>query len=296
MVCNDDPCAIALMQNAGVQFFLAPTDRPDVTGWEKNVLEGFRPALWLNDRLGTGAEHAKEILGKARLVTLDDPGEGGLLAETRILSMPCMFSGMPGRQDYVGVEYLLLDPAVGSGKTVRNDSDELEILVSMGGSDTWGASIYVAKQLLSMAQPATILTGPAFAHNRELEEIMRADSRNILHRKEAVPSLAEIFPDYTLLLCSGGMTPFEAAANGLPAAVLATEEHERANAMYIHKQGFGIMLGERYKGGFTGNVGEAIAICRKRGLKRMSETAAQTIDGHGLERVTAILVGMLHGQ
>ena len=59
-----------------------------------------------------------------------------------VLTMPCHFTVARKAPcpAFVGLEYMLLEENLGLSKYVRKEDKQWRILVSMGGSDTWGGS------------------------------------------------------------------------------------------------------------------------------------------------------------
>jgi spore coat polysaccharide biosynthesis predicted glycosyltransferase SpsG len=58
-----------------------------------------------------------------------------------------------------------------------------------------------------------------------------------------VPSLAEEFYSHDLAITAGGLTPFEASANGLPCFIITAEPFEIKNALFLEKLGCSKYLG-----------------------------------------------------
>jgi spore coat polysaccharide biosynthesis predicted glycosyltransferase SpsG len=296
IVCNDNSFACHLMRGAGLPVYIAPTDTPAAVDWEVPLLEELRPKLWVNDRLEVSARHARIIRDRILLASIDDIGEAGSLSHIRFLSLPFTYTATSAQNTYMGVDYLILSVDFRKSGYTRQNTPNPRLLVNMGGSDTWGATVFIVTQLVTHRVAATVITGPAFSHEYPLQKLLTQNAAKYITRFSYVPDLAALFAQHDLLVCSGGLTPFEAASAGLPSIVLATEEHERYNAVYIHKKGAGILLGFRYGSFFSGELTEALILCCKKGINRMSETAAQLVDGNGIIRVRAILLEALHEQ
>ena len=293
VVGNDNNAAADLLRTAEIAMRFAPTDS-DSCGWELPLLEEFRPKLWLNDRLTVPLEHAQTVLARTKLGSIDDRGEGGRLALVSFLSMPCMFVPSPGKNTYMGVEYLILAPEFRKAGYVRDVESSPRILVSMGGSDTWGATVFIVNQLVANNLTATVVTGPVFAHEAALQNRLAEDTHGKITRLTWVSDFSELFAAHDLLICAGGLTPFEAASAGLPCITLATEAHEVGNAAFLDAQGIGVMLGERREDLFTGDLLTALRRCQGSSISEMSKTALQAIDGKGLMRVTHILSSLVN--
>lgn len=298
-VVNDDPPAVALLLASGYAVRTAPVGTADGC-WERSVLEAERPRVWWNDRLDTGAAHAQIVLeSEAKLITVDDAGAGGQLANALVLTMPCRFAvpGPTAGQRYSGADYMLLDPALRGHALQRGlGTGMLRLLVSMGGSDTWGATVTIVRQLAqglpAAVGQATVITGASFTHEAQLEPFLR--QAPYLKHKKCVPDLFAEFDVHDLLLCAGGMTAFEAAAAGLPACVVATEPHEEANAAFLQEQGCALLIGrrdgERLVADVEAGIGRAATSLSDMSLKGMA-----LCDVKGVERCANLVQEMYHG-
>lgn len=168
---NDHPNSLKIIRERG--FDVALYELAAVTGWEKDFLEAAAPSsIWINDRLNTQLSHSETItrLG-AKLVTFDDRGDGAELADINVCAL--LFEkteGLKGKDVRLGVEYMILNPEIAAYRRVRQSL--ASILVTLGGADTYGVTVRVAKWLSSKPFPVTIVTGPSFQHMAELEEVV----------------------------------------------------------------------------------------------------------------------------
>ena len=89
------------------------------------------------------------------------------------------------------------------------------------------------------------------------------------------------------------MTPFEAAATGLPACIVASEPHEEDNAAFLEQQGAGFVGGRRKGNYFEGNV---VLVMERSlsSLENISKKAGTLCDGMGCSRCINIIKGILH--
>src|SRR6185312_14607042 len=108
---------------------------------------------WINDRLDTGLAHAQSVRDAgARLVSFDDRGAGAALADLNIVAFPASEAEkLPGRRVLSGPGALVLDPAIGALRRLRTALNSL--VVSMGGSDTYGVTVDVARALKQRGMP-----------------------------------------------------------------------------------------------------------------------------------------------
>jgi spore coat polysaccharide biosynthesis predicted glycosyltransferase SpsG len=136
-----------------------------------------------------------------------------------------------------GTRYLVLNREINACKRRRERLDS--ILVTLGGSDTYGVTMRVVNLLKTAHRGATVVVGPAFQHQADLQQAM--DERFILKRE--VPSLIREFGQHDLAITGGGITPFEANASGLPCVIIATELHEIEVGRYLAAKGSSLFAG-----------------------------------------------------
>ena len=149
-----------------------------------------------------------------------------------------------------------------------------KIIVTLGGSDTYGVTIKVVEILKKLSKSATIITGPSFLHGKELENI--TDGRFII--KKTVPSLIEEFYNYDIAVTGGGITPFEANATGLPCIIIANEIHEIQTSEYLQKLGSSIFAG--YHENFDIEL-----FSQDFDIMKMSKIGSETIKTNGVKNI-----------
>lgn len=244
------------------------------TNWEVKIIKNYKIDIWLNDRLETNINHAKNVReNNVCLVTIDDLGKGAELSNIHFAAMPCIFKhNIQGEKVYTGIDYMILNKEIEKYRLLRNKQNK--ILVTLGGSDTYGVTNKVVTILNKMSKQADIIIGPSFEHKKELLEIA-TDKFNI---KNYVPSLIKEFSNYDLAITGGGITPFEANASGLPCLIIANELHEIDNAEFLNNIGSSIFAG------FHDNIKESlfefepdIMLMSKNGLDAIKTSAMQLI-------------------
>ncbi len=235
---NDHSFSRQVLEELGLPHGIV--DLQDYEGnWEKVLIKRDGITLWVNDRLDTNLLH----VGKVRatgipLVTFDDRGSGAMLADLHIAALAFdVQEQLAGAKVLRGADYLILNPKIRDCMRVRNQLDS--ILVTLGGSDTHGVTVKVVQMLKEMSLKATIVMGPAFLHQKALEEVLTDD----FTLKCSVPSMIEEFNHYDLAITGGGITPFEANASGLPCVVIANELFEIPVGMALQKLGGSLFTG-----------------------------------------------------
>ncbi|MDO8662401.1 MAG: glycosyl transferase [Candidatus Omnitrophota bacterium] len=242
LIMNNDAASISFLKKLSVNFEVVEMN--DSAGnWETTLVEKHKISIWINDRLDTLIEHARNVkLSGIPLVCIDDRGGGAELADINFGSLPLSFNrNLKGKKVLKGLQYLILDKKIDKYKKSRKRIER--ILVVLGGSDTYGVTLKVARILRNMGKSATIVTGPLFRHELELNKFMYSG----FVVKKAVPSLVSEFANYDLAITGGGITPFEANASGLPCIVIANELSEMPTGQFLSKLGSSVFAGYHEK-------------------------------------------------
>ena len=114
--------------------------------WEERIIEKYNITFWVNDRLETDKKHSQNIKNKyVKLITLDDLGSGAELSDVHICGLFFNKQGLKGKKIFQGIKYLILNDEIDKYKKER--SSLKKILVSLGGSDTYGVTITILKIL-----------------------------------------------------------------------------------------------------------------------------------------------------
>lgn len=255
----------------------------DLTGnWEASLIQQDGITLWLNDRLDTDLRHAEKIKATGiPLVTFDDRGTGATLADLHIAALAFdEQERLGGGKLLRGADYLILNPQISAYTRLRKQL--ASILVTLGGSDTYGVTVKVVQMLKEMNLTATIVVGPAFMHRDMLDEVLTKG----FTLKRGVPSMIEEFHCHDLAITGGGITPFEANASGLPCVVIANELFEIPVGMALQKLGGSLFAGHH----------EALSLPLFRTglpLEQMSHAGMHNIGLQGTQRVISALLGLV---
>jgi spore coat polysaccharide biosynthesis predicted glycosyltransferase SpsG len=247
----------------------------DLNGnWEAPLIQQDGITLWVNDRLNTDARHAEKIKASlVPLVTFDDRGTGAALADLHIAALAFdAEERLAGTKLLRGAGYLILNPQISD--YVRHRVKRSSVLVTLGGSDTYGVTIKVVKLLKDMNLTATIVVGPSFIHMDKLDEVLTED----FTLKRGVPSMIEEFSHHDLAITGGGITPFEANASGLPCVVIANELFEIPVGIALQKLGGSLFVGH-HESLLLPLFGADLP------LEEMSRNGLRNIDLQGTQRV-----------
>lgn len=232
---NNHAKSINLLNQQGIPYHTVEFSSSD---WELPLIQKYNPNVWWNDRLETSIDHNLYLVNnQVRIVTLDDYGEGADLADLNILGL-YTHGETKGKKKLIGTDYLILNSEIDKYKKLRKGRPS-KILLTLGGSDTYGVTLKVLKFLKNSEILADILIGPGFEHT---------DLLNLLAEPEykifsSVPSMIKLLSNYDLAITGGGITPFEANASGLPCYIIANEVHEIPTGKFLEDNGGCIFLG-----------------------------------------------------
>lgn len=228
---NDHKPSLQLLRQDQLPF--ETVDLNHVEQWAQAAIRRTQARLWINDRLNTNLVQAQAVKQTGiPLTTFDDRGDGASLADLHIAAL-AFTADQPlgGRRVARGHEYLILNPEIAHLRRQRVKVER--ILVSMGGTDTYGATVKVVALLRRRGLGATVVIGPGFQHRAALD----AELDMKFQLKVAVPSLIDEMSRHDLAVVGGGITAFEAAASGLPAIAVANEDFEVPVARHLASLG-----------------------------------------------------------
>lgn len=302
LLVNEDQAAERILREQDIPYLTV--DLWDMqSDWERTIIEKYQITSWLNDRLDTGivtAQHVKQT--GIPLYTVDDMGEGAALADGNFASLVFEDTDrIPGRKVYAGPDYLILNPEI---RTYRRQRTDLrKILVTLGGSDTYGVTTAVIEYLkrLTGADMAccdagksgnlrvTVLLGPAAVNRSEVEAAIAGTGFELI---SSVPSLIQSFAEYDMAVTGGGVTCLEAAASGLPCVIIANELHEIPIGRYVEEIGGGIFAGyyrEMDLGCMKSLLDEKRA--GKEQIRKMSRNGMKHVSLEGASRICRVIQG-----
>lgn len=245
------------------------------SNWETTLIKKYNFNYWINDRLDTNEKHTKNVIqNNIKLITFDDLGSGAEYCDINICGLFFNKENIKGKKILRGIDYLILNPEIELYKKKRTKLKN--ILVTLGGSDTYGVTIKVIKLLKIYNIKATIHIGPSFEHLETLYKELNSDYQLV----KFVPSLVKEFAKYDLAITGGGITPFEANASGLPCLIIANETFEILNAKYLQSLNSSLFLG--YHENINKTVFQDI---KKIDIQVMSENGFLKINTNAIEKI-----------
>lgn len=235
IVINKDIVSNQLLEQKKIPYVVVDYD-DEQSNWEKGIILKYCVDVWLLDKFYSSMELAQHIkTERILLVAIDDCGPGAELVDIHFCSM--IFQNLKGKRIFRGKDYLILNKEI--EKYRRKRSKINKIIVSLGGSDTYGVTNKIVRVLKEYGYSADIVIGPNFHHKKQLKKEIDTEFTII----EKVPSLIELFSNYDMAITGGGVTCFEANASGLPCIIVANELHEIEIAKYVEKFGGSIFAG-----------------------------------------------------
>lgn len=235
---NNDKPSLAILAERDLPHRIV--DLNDISSnWESELIRVDGIVLWINDRLNTDHRHAHKVKAEGvPLVTFDDRGTGAALADLNIAALSFNENEIFGGARVLrGTEYLILNSQIKECVRVRTRVDS--ILVTMGGSDTYGVTVVVVKMLKELGFAATVVIGPSFAHQAMLKSTISED----FVIKQGLNSLIHEYLLHDLAITGGGITPFEANASGLPCVIIANEIFEIPAGRELERLGCSSFVG-----------------------------------------------------
>ena len=269
---NPDTVAEAILARNACPYDLVDLQSTD--GWQRQLVQRHGVTVWIDDRLDTDGRHAQRMkaCGVPR-VTFDDRGAGAGGADLNVAALAFDANeALAGAKVLRGPRYLVLNAGIARYRYRRPGPGS--VLVSMGGSDTHGATVRVVRILKSAGIHATVIVGPAFRHEAELQ----AELDDAFTIKRNLPSLFEEFSRHCLAITGGGVTPFEANASGLPCIVIANEDFEIPVARGLCAMGGAVFAGHY-------SAIDARVLTSALPIAQMSEAALASVDLDGAGRV-----------
>jgi len=235
---GDHVAGTELLKRRGVSFEVVPLDDCD-QDWETAAILRDGISVWIYDRHRTDIRSAARVKAMSvPLAMLDDRGSGAAVADLHFAALAFEPNEiLAGKRILRGLKYLILDPEIRNYRRIRTSAEK--VIVTLGGADTYGVTTKVMSLLATMGRKATIVVGPAFAHDEDLAR----ESTSDFAVKRNVPSLLEEFAMHDVAITGGGMTPFEANACGLPCIVIANEDFEIPVGRALEKLGGALFAG-----------------------------------------------------
>lgn len=293
---------ISKIQEFGYPIFKVPLGLSEQQEIEyySGILASLQPKVLVADALQiTPAKMAIFRDHSKYLISIDDIGDGRLLAD---LAINVLYQPITKSNDFMelrDLSYLILREECSAHvrPTMTIKPIVRRILVTQGGSDTYGVTVKITRALEEVNNTVEIilLLGSAFKHGKELQTVTQ-NSRRHFTIKRGVKDVISLFSQCDLAITGAGVTLFELAAIGVPCIVLTQEYKEIETANRVERCGFIKNLG------LSENVSEediyrsvSTLLGDYPSRKEMSQRSRETIDGLGGERIVNIILHKLGG-
>jgi len=256
----------------------------------------------VRDRLSRAALDAVRASG-VRVATIDDGSDRRFASDLAFYPpVPQVeemdWTGFAG-QRFAGWDWVLLQREfvnpVAQGFSPAEATYPIDILVTMGGSDPAGMTVFALDALNLLPRPLAVqvVVGPAFSRASSLAEIV-AHSKHAVRVSQGLDAVAPLMRASRLAVASFGVTAYELAACGVPAVHLClTADHARSSSAFEQAQiaeSLGVFSHIRPQ-----QVAEAVGGLLGDASRRteMAARARALIDGRGAPRVAALVVSGL---
>ena len=262
---------------------------------EINYIKEITPHVIIVNMLKNEEERLKIFRQHTKiLVTIDDSSRAARWAHIKINPLYYL-KGALNDPSYVALKKEFI--TAGRQKKIIHDKVEA-ILITQGGSDTYGFTPKIIKSLNAIGKNCQInvVIGPAFKHHKELHEEVNRSMRdfNVIYNPK---NMCRIMQQSDLAITAGGNTMFELACLGVPGLVICGEEFEEETADRMDSWGVMVNLG------FGLNVSEKDIFEKTQSLMRdknrrleMSRSGQRLVDGRGAEKIVALIKNNLNQQ
>lgn len=255
---------------------------------ELAALHSFRPDVIVVNKLKNDPTYLRRIKKCCGLlVTMDDDGAGAACVGLNV-NVLYPIPGSVTEPQYIALrdEFQALHR---HPREIKAEAEE--ILVTQGGSDTYGFTPKIVRSLNGIpGRPrVTVVVGPAFRHERELRDATAASSVPLTLVRNA-RNMGALMVQADMAVTAGGLTMFELACVGTPAVVVCGERFEVGTAARLAQEGAVMNLGfggDVEEGQIARAVGTLAADRQKR--EAMSSRSRALVDGRGAGRVAALI-------
>jgi spore coat polysaccharide biosynthesis protein SpsF len=285
---KDDALAIEPVQAAGFAIDVMPNGAKEVDWLLALAVEHKPVATVLDVRTDLSATSVMRLRGADTIVTLIDDGSARRLAADASFypPVPQVFAlNWEGAEaePYVGWEWVVLGHDTMPPFTRRDGQPR--IVVSMGGSDPQGLTRTAVRALASLkpAFDVTVVVGPGADARMESDIAKIAPRYTIVRSPNDLPRLMS---QADLGLISFGVTAYELAALGVPAAYLCLTEDHAQSASAFERAGMGVSLGVASRVS-EGDIAEVVAELLEdpAHLRAMGAAGRMNVDARGAARI-----------
>ena len=271
---NDDAGSLRVLNDRHVTYKVVNYD--DISDWPGQIVREYRPSVWLQDKFTTNLTLANQIRRNDVLFCMvDEFGPAARMCDLHFGGMLYMTGNkVLGKRVCYGPEYVIINKETEKHRRVR--SELKRIIVTLGGSDPYGASVEVVEALNATDYEVEVVIGPNFAYREELQQVNKKN----YPVKQYLPSLVSEMNKFDFAITGGGVTCCEASAIGLPCLIIANAPHEVQTGKHMEKLGCAIFAGEH--GSWDRSMLDKIAGID---VTVMSKSGLNLFDARAVERI-----------
>lgn len=241
IIINNHLPAVQILKQAGIHF-RCWNNEIEYNNICQEIYKEFHDVTWINDKFKTHkAEGEYHKRHSSKFLCIEDRGAGVRYCHKHFIFLP--WDSLLHRQENCNYDLNILPIDRKMVQTKRKRSSITNILVSLGGSDTYSITPTVAEALRGFSCNITIILGPGSDVTAQCGKIQ---SDNIVYKQGVDDFVAELV-NADLLITGGGMTHLEGVSNGLPSLIIAMEEHEIVASQPMCSTGASLLIGFRDK-------------------------------------------------
>lgn len=294
-VLRTNEVAAGILLDKGYDYRLYPANYSEESIIGEDISKNAIPELWIFDVLSTSEETIECVKKRdVPVVCFDDMG-GGLAKADVVINAIIGIS--ESQKDYPankvkvlnGADYIILNPDILKlSKQDRLIWDKLKVAITMGGSDTYGTTVKLARvlsEITTINLEVVFFLGPHFQHNRELENVTASFAHHCTV-KRAVKNLHANLLDSDVVICGGGQTLFELCYLGFNILALANEVHEEKTIEYLSRHNACINIGSIHKEVNSLKIAESLTRIYhgQEKYKKLRDAGKRVVDGKGVIR------------
>lgn len=292
----EDPTAVEVVRSEGFAVDVMPEGQKEID-WLLGLAAAHKPLAWVLDiRSALSPHEVLRLRGTDTLViAMDDGSERRLMADATFYPpVPQVFAlpwDLAEREPCVGWEWVALGQ---ENLPVKLDGNAApHILVSMGGADPLGLTLPTVRALAKIHEPmkVTVVLGPS--SSPALDQQIRAAAPDFMIARSP-KNLAELMATADVALVTFGVTAYELAAIGVPAAYLCLNEDHAQSASAFVRSGMGVSLGLSSRFNEAKLVETVLQLMEDPDLRRSMGAAGRlNLDGRGASRIAGRIAGLI---
>ncbi len=275
---NNDRRALDILEEKKIPHRIV--DFSDLSDWQTPLIKECNVKVWLQDKFETSYEMAQHIKKNNILFcAVDEFGQAAELCDIHFAGMIYLTGHeVRGKEIYCGEQFVILNPEIDQYKRVRTKAEN--IIISLGGSDPYGLTVGIIKEISQTNHNVEVVIGPDFDYRDELDKANTKDYPIL----QNVPSLIREFSKFDLAITGGGITCCEANACGIPCVIFANAPHEIRTGHFMETKG-----GAVYAGFYEEWDRKVIAEIANLDIEKMSRAGMCLFDTNAIERIFSII-------